>query len=449
MTGDSRIRQGHPPDDRQKETVQQTLDVLLHSPVFSSAHRSRRFLSYVVEQQLLGNGQSFKERTIGVEVFDRPLNYSTGDDPIVRVQAGDVRRRLERFYQLPESKALPVLITLPLGSYCPEFRFREVEASSIATSAPLTSTETLSEEPQTAEVSSGRLSTGPKVRKRSLRTAVLLGTLCLSVILITLTGLFIRGSRLVPGSPADGFWQPIFATKQPILICLAKTVTYHPSQRLFNEYAAKHPGTFEEEWQRMAQPLPLDTSHSIQWGDMPQLVQYGVASGDTYAAAELSVLFARKEKVSQLRIGSDYSFEDLRKSPAVVVGAFNNRWTMQLAASMPYIFDDKDDRLGIREKGGDHRIWYPSIDKHGQLEDYALVARLLNTDTGQFVVIVGGIGTHGTQAATEFITNNAYLNAGLRALDPSWPNRNLVFVLKTTVTDSVVGPPTIVTSQVW
>jgi len=108
MTGDSRIRQGHPPDDRQKETVQQTLDVLLHSPVFLSAHRSRRFLSYVVEQQLLGNGQSFKERTIGVEVFDRPLNYSTGDDPIVRVQAGDVRRRLERFYQLPESKALPV-----------------------------------------------------------------------------------------------------------------------------------------------------------------------------------------------------------------------------------------------------------------------------------------------------------------------------------------------------
>jgi len=98
---------------------------------------------------------------------------------------------------------------------------------------------------------------------------------------------------------------------------------------------------------------------------MPQLVQYGVASGDTYAAAELSVLFARKEKVSQLRIGSDYSFEDLRKSPAVVVGAFNNRWTMQLAASMPYIFDDKDDRLGIREKGGDHRIWYPSMTSMG------------------------------------------------------------------------------------
>jgi len=50
-----------------------------------------------------------KERTIGTEIFQRKAGYATGDDPVVRVQAGEVRRRLEQYHhtgQVPRRFAL-------------------------------------------------------------------------------------------------------------------------------------------------------------------------------------------------------------------------------------------------------------------------------------------------------------------------------------------------------
>ena len=78
---------------------------------------------------------------------------------------------------------------------------------------------------------------------------------------------------------------------------------------------------------------------------------YGVVrGGDAYAAVALSGLLAKIGKPSQLRIGANYSFADLRTSPAVVVGAFNNRWTMGITSSLRFVFVQQDGRFMIREQ---------------------------------------------------------------------------------------------------
>jgi hypothetical protein len=107
---------GPPPDGPQKEAILRELESILSSPFFRTSNRSKQFLSYVVQHTLDGSHEPLKERTIGAKLFQRPAGYSTGDDPVVRVQAGEVRRRLEQYHHAAVNHS-PVRIELPVGSY--------------------------------------------------------------------------------------------------------------------------------------------------------------------------------------------------------------------------------------------------------------------------------------------------------------------------------------------
>src|ERR1019366_4284295 len=119
VTGDT-----HALDELEKTSVLRELDAILNSPIFQPSKRCQQFLSYVVHHRLEGNHERLKERTIGVELFGRPVGYSTGDDPVVRVQAGEVHRRLEQYYHAQTHRPA-VRIELHTGSYVPEFRWAQ------------------------------------------------------------------------------------------------------------------------------------------------------------------------------------------------------------------------------------------------------------------------------------------------------------------------------------
>src|SRR5262252_10134534 len=103
------------------EIVREELGRVLTSSEFRTSKRSQDFLRYVVEHVVQGQAELLKERTIGVEVFGRSLNYDPGEDATVRVKAGEVRKRLGLYYA-EDGIHDPVRIELPLGTYVPEFR---------------------------------------------------------------------------------------------------------------------------------------------------------------------------------------------------------------------------------------------------------------------------------------------------------------------------------------
>jgi hypothetical protein len=76
------------------DDVRCQLDRLLASSVFANAGRMSRFLKFVVEQTLAGEGERLKEYVIGVEVFDRDASYDPRLDSIVRVEAARLRSKL-------------------------------------------------------------------------------------------------------------------------------------------------------------------------------------------------------------------------------------------------------------------------------------------------------------------------------------------------------------------
>ena len=100
--------------------MRKEMEELIVSPHFMSSKRYPSFLRYIVEKELAGHGDSLKERTVGVEVFHRRPDYDTSIDTVVRVAAGEVRRRLEVFYHESELEH-PIQISLPAGSYVPKF----------------------------------------------------------------------------------------------------------------------------------------------------------------------------------------------------------------------------------------------------------------------------------------------------------------------------------------
>src|ERR1039458_3779293 len=97
-------------------------EVLLGAP-FRTTRQCQSFLKYIVEHTLAGENDLLRERVIGTEVFGRSPDYEPSDDPVVRVRAAEVRKRLAQYYQGRADS--PVQIDIPLGSYRAVFQWKE------------------------------------------------------------------------------------------------------------------------------------------------------------------------------------------------------------------------------------------------------------------------------------------------------------------------------------
>jgi TolB-like protein len=102
------------------EDVRAQLERLVASPDLDVPPRARRFLRYVVEETLAGRAGRIKAYSIGTEVFGRDPSFDAQSDPVVRIEAGRLRRALEHYY-LVAGQADPVVISIPKGGYVPHF----------------------------------------------------------------------------------------------------------------------------------------------------------------------------------------------------------------------------------------------------------------------------------------------------------------------------------------
>ena len=409
-----------------KSAVLQELENILASPSFRNSGRSKQFLSYVIQHKLEGHDDSLKERSIGADLFHRPADYATGDDPVVRVQAGEVRRRLEQYYH-EWSKPSEVRIALPVGTYVPEFHHISVELPAKPVPPPL-----------------------PLHEPRSKWKVIAWTALALNLALVAvLVGPGIQ-HKLARPTPLQQFWAPVFSTSQPVLVYLPRPVLYRPSFALYDKYAKTHPGTFQTQVERFDQPLPLDPDEKISWKDMLTFPDIGLVSGDVYAAFRISDALGRIGKPRQIRIGDESSFDELRNSPAVLIGAFSNRWTMEMTSDLRYVFEERDGILWIHDRTSPDKKWFCSLGLHREVVvDFGVVTRLLDSKTGHAVVSVAGITAPGTDAAAQFVSDPEYLSEWARTAPPGWEKKNMQVIVQTSVIDAGASPPHVVAAYFW
>jgi len=110
------------------EAIRNQLERILDSAEFKASDKQRKFLSFVVDETLAGRASQLKGYTVAVAVYGRSETFDPQVDPIVRVEAGRLRRALERYY-LTAGKNDPVRLKIPKGSYVPTFHTVQIPPS--------------------------------------------------------------------------------------------------------------------------------------------------------------------------------------------------------------------------------------------------------------------------------------------------------------------------------
>ena len=100
--------------------IRAQLDHILTHREFLATDKMRDFLRFIVEEKLAGRASRLKGYTIATRVFGRGDDFDAAQDPVVRIQAGRLRRALERYY-LVSGVRDPILIDIPKGRYIPYF----------------------------------------------------------------------------------------------------------------------------------------------------------------------------------------------------------------------------------------------------------------------------------------------------------------------------------------
>lgn len=401
------------------------LELILESPAFRASKRCQQFLRYTVEHALAGETDLLKERSIGIAVFSRPPDYDTGGDAIVRVAAKEVRDRIVTYYGALTSEP-PVRFKIAPGSYIPEFQWTD----------PLPQEVVQTPHP------------GLDPPRRSL----LYPALAIAAAALAICGIVVILQFYSSRSNAGllrRFWEPTFSGSRPVIICLASPLVYHLDDEVYRRFGARDPG---DPGIRTLNP-PDD---AIIYGRevIPSRSEY-VGVGDTLAATRLVTLFTRSGKAHQVRLATDLSFSDLRSSPAVIIGAFSNSWTIELMKEWRFTFEvPTKGRWLIRDRADPSRNWENPANRQ-QLrgrkitEDHALISRVFEQRSGQPVVSVAGLSGFGTGAAAEFLCDETLLASALKDAPKNWERKNLQIVIKVNVINSTAGKPEFVTRHFW
>lgn len=394
------------------DEIRTSLDQVLASPEFRSSQRAHDFLQYVVEATLNGTASNLKERTIGIDVFGRDASFEPSDDSSVRVKAGDVRKRLAVYYASPQGSRDPIVIDLPLGSYVPQFRCRDVENRTL----PSSTLAGRSSEPTSWPA--------PKGSSSFSRSRLLL------LIMVAATAIVV-GAKLyshfaVPSiSPSLAqFWAPVFQNSSPALILVAPVPVYSRQK-----------------------PISLGAPQGTDFLEVPD--QY-VAVGDLKAEARIAEFLDRARHPARVKIGNNVGFDDLRQSPSVLVGFSYNQWK-DLNRGMRFTIDpDNEIIFSIMENGAPSK-WRITLhpDNPRLDEDYAIVSRIFDRDTGQVLVQVSGISHYGTEGAAELITDAGLLEQGLRNAPDGWQKMNIQIVLHVRVISGAPTAPSVVATHFW
>lgn len=111
------------PTKPSSKDVLKQLELILASAEFKVSDRIRRFLIYVTNETLAGRVDRIKAYPIATEVLGRDPNFDVQNDPVVRIEAGRLRRAIERYYFVA-GQSDRVLIEIPKGAYVPHFSWR-------------------------------------------------------------------------------------------------------------------------------------------------------------------------------------------------------------------------------------------------------------------------------------------------------------------------------------
>jgi hypothetical protein len=385
-----------------KERYLSQIEKLVHSHTLRKAESLCKLLRYLAQHELSQPGTSPKEYQIATEVFGRPIDFDPQADSAVRVQAGRLRLKLLDYYS-HEGALDGIVVEVPNGSYALTFHDREITNPAVS-SGPVGVLPVSSPEPAHLDpVVTPETARQWTVAVLTLSLGLALAVAAIVVLLMALNAARAQKGTGVTASPAvRAFWSPFAASPAaPWVIFSNAAFVGRPETGMRYLNPA-----------RDVRPLILDHYTGV---------------GEVLAVHELDEVFNRLNHSIRVKRGSLFSLDDANENDLIFVGSpAENLTLLDLPGTREFVFtrpttEPHKGELAIRNvhpESGQPALFYPSDSSQPLEEDYAIVALVHGLNPARHVMILAGTTTIGTQAAVEYVCEQASVEELLRKLSP-------------------------------
>lgn len=368
------------------------------APCFKKSARLREFLLYVCEKALTDQIAEIREQQIGKAVFGRRPEYNAGDDNIVRVEARELRKRLDNYFAT-DGIDEPIIISIPKGSYVPLFESREILPLPVIT-------EPAAEADSTPAIALGSNQNSRFSRANLVLTALLLITLAVTSLLYWQNQTLRRGQSVLTGaisSKQNSFWPLLFSSDRQTYIVLSDT-----GWVLLQDF-----------WHR--DRSLRDYLSRLYMADLSTPEMHTVASRhftDMADATILSEIVRSSFPYSQnlgVRSARTLEVDDLKTQNLILVGSRRaNPWVEQFDQQLPFTdeFDTQSGQpyyLNHSPKPGEAARFLTRGKDGAWEETYGAIAFVPNLGHTGNVLIIEGSVAEGTQAAGDFVCSPTFV----------------------------------------
>ena len=411
-----------------------------HSPLLS------KFLLFVVAESLEGRGGEITEHQIGVQVFDRPADYRTLEDNIVRNYARQLRRRLAEHFA-DQGSTEPVRIDIPVGGYVPIF----VPASS--DNGGKESPELLAKARDRGQpLAPGPLGAVAALARKSKAKRWLSATLLVAAYSAALVGATWYAARRAsaphpPPEPAHVLWAALFGGSANCYIV--------PSDAGFNllEDLSRHPVPLAQYIAGSYEELPLSgvNAHSAEDLRTQQLTPFV----DLQIAVAFAHLSENNPQRVFIRFPRDLRLDDLKSANAVIIGSLgSNPWAAIAESNANFRIVYRPGMSGaeiinMKPRSGEATS-YASHWNEPAHETFALIGFLPNLGGNGHLLVLEGLDVAGTQAAAEMLLHPSPLDSILKsATRADGSLGNFEVLLRSTSIESSATGTQVIASRIY
>jgi hypothetical protein len=419
------------------EEIRGLLERILSSKQFAHAPKKQKFLQLICETYMAGRADELNEYLIGYEVFNRHDTYNPALDPIVRVGAHELRKKLERYYK-SEGKNDEILLEVPVGSYIPIFTRRPLPPETI-------------EPAQSAHATPGspvRLGFGiPWITLIGLGFVLLI----IAVILLASSNRRLR-QQIKEGVPQKEMseiyrliWEPFLKDGSPTLVVLSNPTVYRFWNRADpDSLSARSINLTAAETAALAKTLGRE-QFVLKNNLLPRLVPSSdeyTGLGEAVGLYRIATLFNGIGRNIRLKQSRTVSAEDLKNHHVILLGSvWVNEWSGKVSIKEDFISSAGGTILNQNPLPGEQREYSAKFDeKTGRLiEDYSLITIKPNISEKNTVMVLAGTHSEGTEAAAEYLTGEdrlAALNQRLLTFEPA-PPRYFQVLLKVAIDNGI------------
>lgn len=361
-----------------EEEVRQALTRVLNSKYFANAPKKQEFLRLTCDFHLNGRGAELNEYLIGREVFGRDDSYNPATDPIVRVGAHGVRKKLALYYE-GEGANDEIRIEIPVGNYAPAF-VRTGQAQSFEAAAMLDGDTEFGK--HSLEGIDAELATDESqfrvARKWLLAMGIAIGALSVIVIALLVMNRNLRQkaegealTRMRVRNSQGAVWEPFLKSGEPTLLILSNPTVLRTMHGADPDVLTRRAISLTEEQAMMlisasGGRLPIKQDRPLQL--VPAFNMY-TGIGEAVGVYRLSSLLQADGEQTILKQSRSIGPEDLRDHDMILLGSvYSNQWSQPLITVAPGVTGERT------------------------------------------IMVLAGIYSEGTEAAAEFVTSANYLS---------------------------------------